>query len=149
MDKTTEIQAGGGKEIKAVKLRPIDEYFCQEYSKHGNGTRAYLKAYGLDGENPLDYARSRSRASIKLANASITARINELLTLEDFNHESMDTQLNFLAHQHERLDIKLGAIKEYNALKGRTGGKGNLFTGNTFNLAQILKSANDNPETKA
>ncbi len=130
------------KEVEIVVLKPLEEAFAQEYAKTGNACKSYAKAHDLDIENPLVYARARTLGSRALARVDITKRINQLLSLTDFNDESMDVQLNMLAHQHTDFKTKLGAIKEYNALKGRTGSKSNIFSGNTFNLAQMLDRAN-------
>lgn len=128
--------------VKIIELPPHRESFAQHYAKSGNGVESYGLANGLDIESPLVYARAATMAGRWLKNVEIVARINQLLNLNDFNNESMDTTLNFIAHQKSNLKVALAAVVEYNKLKGRTNNKTNIFNGNQFNLSAALKQAN-------
>ncbi len=132
----------GEKLLEKTKLKPNNEKFCQLYLEDGVGVRAYGQAYGLDITNSLQYMVAAAGASRLLKNVKIGKRLNELMTLAGFTDEGVDNQLNFLIQQHDDKKAKLGAIKEYNNLKKRTGQNKSVFQGNTFNLGQLLDRAN-------
>jgi hypothetical protein len=113
------------------------EQFCQRYVNadrelFGNGTRCYLEVYSSKSEDgkKISYLAAMACASRLLRNAKIIARINELLETGGFNDENVDKQHLFLINQFADLKTKLGAIREYNALKKRIDSKEG---GNTFN----------------
>lgn len=59
----------------------------------------------------------------------ICERINEILEAGGFNDENVDKQHSFLLNQFADLKSKLGAIKEYNQLKGRIINKTDITSG--------------------
>lgn len=106
-----------------TKLPPKQELFCELFASQreffGNGTESYIEAYNIDLTRKGAYAGARASASRLLTNANILARINELLETGILNDEFVDKQIAFLITQNAELGTKLGAIKEYNALKQR------------------------------
>jgi phage terminase small subunit len=127
------------------ELTPKQELFCKLYATEreyfGNGTQAYIKAYGLTIRNNSDYASARAMASENLTKPNILKRINELLEVQ-LNDENADRQLAFLMEQDADFRAKLGAIKEYNKLKSRIENKlditsqGEKITGYTFEVVR-------------
>lgn len=99
------------------------EAFVQAYTGgefFGRAIEAYLQTYRIDRSKRNYRTIASNAASRLLANAIVCKRINFLLQTEcGFNNESVDRQLSFLIEQHGDLRSKLGAIKEYNQLKGR------------------------------
>lgn len=69
-----------------------------------------------------DYNTVKTLASKLLTNGNVLAYINELLDLT-LNDVHVDKQLAFLVTQDSELNVKLGAIREYNALKTRITNK--------------------------
>ena len=107
-----------------LKLQP--QRFCVLYASDreffGNGTQAYIEAYNYEVKTKADSNVVRGLASRLLTNANILAYINELLDLT-LNNVHVDKQLAFLVTQDAELNVKLGAIKEYNLLKTRITNK--------------------------
>lgn len=104
-------------------LKPQQELFCQYYTSSsemfGNGVQSYMEAYDVNPQKPGGYASARVNAHKLLKMDYILERINELLNELVLNDEHVDKQLAFLISQNAELSTKLGAIKEYNALKQR------------------------------
>lgn len=123
----------------AKKLSPKRELFCQLYASDfdmfGNGTQAYAKAYSIDLSKKGAYKTASVNAARLLVNASILERIDQLLDAF-LNDAIVDKQLAFLVLQNADFSAKLGAIREYNHLKKRTGGE---FGGQLNIIALILK----------
>ncbi|MDD5501184.1 MAG: hypothetical protein PHH57_05830 [Candidatus Omnitrophica bacterium] len=98
------------------------EAFCRLYATNqecfGNGTRDYVAAYGIDMQKKGAANSARASASKLLKNAIILARISFLLD-SGFSDLQSDKQLAFLVAQNADLKVKIAAIKEYNALRGR------------------------------
>lgn len=105
------------------KLNPKQELFCQYYATDkeffGNGTQTYLEVYEPDKSKPNWYKSAQASASRLLSNVMVAKRINELLEAGGLNDQYVDKQLEFLITQHADFKSKLGAIREYNALKTR------------------------------
>lgn len=109
--------------IKSVKIVPEkklnlkQDLFCKIFAKDpaimGNGTQAYMKAYGVNFEN------AKAPANKFLLKPEITARIQHYLSEEGFNNESVDKKHNFLIQQNKDLNVSLKAIQEFNKLKKR------------------------------
>lgn len=102
------------------KLTLKEERFAQLYvSKEffANGTHAYAEAFGVDLST--NYNSAKVRASQLLTKANICTRIDELLDDAGLNDNFVDKQLLFLIQQHSDFNPKLGAIREYNKVKGR------------------------------
>lgn len=116
-----------GKEEKEIKLNPKQELFCKTYATEkeffGNGVQAYAEAYDIDQSKPNWYKSTQVSACRLLSNPKIITRIQQLLDMGGFNHANVDKQLSFLIGQHADFKSKLGAIKEYNALKKRVDKK--------------------------
>lgn len=112
-------------------LNARQELFCQLYATHeeffGNGTQAYIEAYNPDREGNW-YKSAQASASRLLSNVKIIERINTILEQTGFNEAFVDKQLSFLIAQHDDKSVKLGAIKEFNALKARIIKKLDLTT---------------------
>jgi hypothetical protein len=62
-------------------------------------------------------------ASRLLRNDKILLRLNEIMEMGVLNDARVDKELAFLIEQNAELNTKLGAIKEYNALKTRIQNK--------------------------
>lgn len=105
------------------KLNERQELFCQYYATDreffGNGVQTYIEIYEPDTRKPNWYKSACASASQILANIKVAKRINELLEGNGLNDNYVDKQLEFLVTQHADFKAKLGAIKEYNALKTR------------------------------
>lgn len=99
------------------------EKFCQLYATDseffGNGVQAYIEAYSPDTSKPNWYKTVCAASSRLLSNVKVFNRINEILEESGFNEVAVDKQLAFLLTQHADFKSKLGAIREYNKLKGR------------------------------
>lgn len=112
-------------------LKPKQEEFCTLYATDreflGNGTQCYLEVYGYkddESDRKISYESAKANASRLLTNDNIIKRINSLLEAEGFTDENIDKQHLFLANQFADLKTKLGAIREYNALKKRVKAEG-------------------------
>lgn len=110
--------------IEKRKLNLRQEKFCEVYCSQdselfGNGVQAYVVAYEPDQKKPNWYKTACTRASQLLSSIKIIDRINILLEETGFNDAFVDKQLSFLITQHADFQSKLGAVKEYNKLKGR------------------------------
>lgn len=106
-----------------VHLTPEQETFCRLYATDreffGNGTRAYIEAYGVNLRKKFAYAAARASASRLLTSANICDRINEILEEGGLSDTFVDKQLLFLVTQHKDFAAKIRAIQEYNKLKSR------------------------------
>lgn len=107
------------KKTAKEKLNPKQRLFSELYATDreffGNGVQSYIEAYNV---KPTQYNTAKVNAAKLLTNANILAYINELLELR-LNDVQADKQLSFLITQNAELNVKLGAIKEYNILKQR------------------------------
>lgn len=114
-------------------LTPEQELFCQLYATNreffGNGTQAYIEAYNIDTTQRNAYKSAMSMASRLLRNVKILARLHELMEIGVLNDARVDKELAFLIEQNSEFGVKLGAIREYNALKARIKQKLDLTTG--------------------
>lgn len=107
----------------AIELNEKQEMFCQLYTSSkeffGNGVQAYLEVYDIDQSKPNWYKTACANASRLLSNEKVCLRINEMLESNGLSNEFVDKQTLFLITQHADFGNKLGAIREYNKLKGR------------------------------
>lgn len=114
------------------KLPPKQELFCNLYATEreffGNGTESYIEAYNIDLNRKGAYAGARASASKLLTKSNILKRIDSLLEASVLNDQFVDKQIAFLIAQNAEFSTKLGAIKEYNALKNRITKKLDLTT---------------------
>jgi phage terminase small subunit len=102
------------------KLTLKQEKFCQLYvSKEffANGTQAYAEAFNVDLST--SYNTAKVEASKLLTKPNICTRIDELLDDAGLNDNFVDKQLLLLIQQNSEFNPKLGAIREYNKVKGR------------------------------
>lgn len=99
-------------------LNPKQELFCKLFATErdffGNGTTAYMEAYGVENNQG-----TRQSASKLLTNAHILARVNELLDYNGLNDVSVDRELAFVIAQSADYGSKVAAIREYNKLRNR------------------------------
>ena len=117
-------------DTKVKRLTPKQEKFCQLYASSseffGNGTHCYIQAYEkFPPANETDKARKKrekiasASAAELLGNPRILDRVNSLLSSNGLNDSFVDKQLLFIIQQHFDYGAKMGAIREYNKLKGR------------------------------
>lgn len=136
-------------EAPTKNLKPKQEAFCQHFTAgdeetFGNGTRAYLLAYGLDPENKTDYDTAKQCAYRLLTNVHILKRVNQLMNVV-FSDEMADLELAWVAKQKTDLPSKVAAIREWNKVKGRITNK--LQVKGTFSLTELLDAVdNDDKE---
>lgn len=96
------------------------QLFCSPSEYFGEGMEAYADAYDLDLLSLKEKSAAIQGSKRLLQNPTILRRIDYLLqnTL-GFNDQHVDKQLAFLITQSADLKAKLGAIREYNVLRGR------------------------------
>lgn len=115
------------------KLNPKQQKFCKLYATDreffGNGVESYVEVYEPDKSKPNWYKSACSSASRLLRHVKVCEYINGLLESSGFNNEFVDKATLFLITQHSDFKTKLGAIKEYNALKQRIIKKLDLTSG--------------------
>ena len=127
------------KKQKSAKelLNPRQQKFCKLYTTDreffGNGVQSYAEAFNIDLQKPGKYNYARVAASRLLTKDNILSYINELLDVI-LNNVHVDKQLAFLITQNADFGSKLGAIKEFNALKERIKGKMHLNVGGMVKL---------------
>lgn len=126
-----------------IAVKPEEEQFIQLYLGGMPALRAFALAKSIDLTKEGAYIKCAAGSTRWLKRAKICKRMHQLMTLAGFTDEGADKELNFMMHQHHDLRTKLGAVKEYNALKKRTDKGKNIFKGNTFNLAQVIQKANE------
>lgn len=112
------------------------EAFCQLYigvdrELFGNGARCYLEVYDPEHfirfKKHMKFEVAAALASRMLTRVKVIERINVLLEEGGFNDTNVDKQHLFLINQHADLRTKLGAIKEYNAVKKRVDNSPKVF----------------------
>lgn len=105
------------------KLTPQQALFCELYASDreffGNGVQSYIEAYDVDTSKPGWYATAKSGASENLTKPYILERIEEIFEAHGLNDQFVDKQLEKLICQDADFKSKLGAIQEYNKMKGR------------------------------
>jgi len=128
---------------KDGQLTAEQEHFCRlyatDYDCMGNGTRAYIIAYGLNPENPNDYKTASVGSTRNLDKPHVIAKINQLLDAEGLNDLNTDKQLLHLIQQHADKPTKLNAIKEYNKMRGRIIERSQLDVNNKQTVVAIVK----------
>lgn len=133
------------------ELNEQQKRFCELYAYstlRGNGVQCYLEAYDTDKDNPITYGSAKSSASTLLTNPNILSYIRELYEEVDLNDTVVDNELAFLIKQNADFGSKLGAIKEYNALKSRVKNKLDLTTnGKDLSGVQIYIPDNGRDKT--
>lgn len=105
------------------KLTPQQALFCELYASDreffGNGVQSYIEAYNVDTSKPGWYGTARSGAHENLTKPNILERIEEIFEAHGLNDTFVDKQLEKLICQDADFKTKLGAIQEYNKMKGR------------------------------
>jgi len=107
--------------IHKKKLTPKEELFCRYFANNrdcfGNGTLAYLKAFNTK-QNPVKYESAKANAARLLTNDNLLKRCRELLDIR-YSEEVIDKELGAVALQWADMSAKVGAIREFNRVKGR------------------------------
>ena len=128
---------------KKKKLTIRQEAFCQNFCSpdefFGNGVQSYIDAYSIDVGIKGQYNVARVGAHDNLTKPAILHRIDELLSNGGLNDQHVDKQLHFLITQKAEMGTSLGAIKEYNKLKGR-------ITEKIEHKGLVLKIESDDPK---
>lgn len=108
---------------KSKKLPPKQELFCIYYATDkvhfGNGLQSYAKAYNIELVDNKSINKAKANAHRLLTKDYILNRIDKLLEMGGLNDQRVDKELLFLITQRNNLNVKLGAIKEYNSLRKR------------------------------
>ncbi|MBW2648116.1 MAG: hypothetical protein JRE23_18550 [Deltaproteobacteria bacterium] len=115
--KTKKKVADGSKQLKKTKEEMFCVLFASDREFMGNGVQSYLEAYDPKVK-PGYYKVAQNAAHRLLTKAIINSRIAFLIEAE-LNDLQVDKQLSFMVAQNADLKVKLGAVKEYNALKQR------------------------------
>jgi phage terminase small subunit len=125
---------------KKKKLNPKQRKFAELYATDreffGNGVQSYIEAYNFKILTKSDYKTAKQCAYRLLTNIDLLAYIDSLIEI-NLNDAHVDKQLAKLVTQDAEFAVKLGAIKEYNALKTRI--KNKLELGVTDELTSLLK----------
>lgn len=104
------------------KLNEKQKFFAELYASDreffGNGVQAYIEAYDPEREGNW-YKSAAASASRLLNNVNVLEHINNIFEGRGLNDVFVDKQLEFLITQHDDKKSKLGAIKEYNAIRER------------------------------
>ncbi len=126
----------GGSAIRTKsghKLTPQQALFCELYASDreffGNGVQSYVEAYNVDTTKPGWYNTAKSGASENLTKPYILERIEEIFEAHGLNDTFVDKQLEKLICQDADFKTKLGAIQEYNKMKGRITNKQEISAG--------------------
>lgn len=121
--KSSKKAQSGFKTKSGHKLTPQQERFCQLYASDreffGNGVQSYAEAYGVDIAQPGKYRVACAAASENLTKPYILERIDEIFEAHGLCDTFVDKQLEKLITQDADFKTKLGAIQEYNKMKGR------------------------------
>jgi len=160
-------------------LTPQQELFCKYYTQNealfSNATLSYAEAYGFDLDNmsreapvikkdkkgkPVEWGESEytrnynlcsSLASRLRRNVKIQDRITECLN-ELFNDKFIDSQLLKVISQDGKLDAKVAAIREANAIKSRIVRRSDLTSGGepvkVIGIEYVTPQKNDTNEAK-
>lgn len=144
--------------MDSSELTPKQELFCTLYARDreffGNGTQAYIEAYNIDISKKGAYKAAQASSSRLLSNAIILRKIREMMETATLNDEFVDRELAFLIEQDAEKSVKLGAIREYNALKTRIQNKLDLTLKTPMsNIKFVFKEDgdegdNNKPETE-
>lgn len=125
------------------ELTPKQELFCKLFATNreffGNGTQAYIEAYGIDATKNGAYQAAKANASRMLTNDNLLARIREFLDEAGLNDANVDKQLYFLITQNVDFPTKMAAIREYNKLRNRIVEKVSVSTSLAEQLAAARK----------
>ena len=147
--------AKGGRRINEDGLNAQQEMFCALFSSDrqffGNGTQSYIEAYDVTvgkGTGMTSYEMCRFRAHELLTQPNVLKRIDELFESRGLNDQFVDKQLEKLITQDAEFPTKLGAIKEYNALKKRITSQAELKIGVMAVVEHLYKESDKLYEAK-
>lgn len=128
---------------------PKQEEFCRLYATskafYANGTKSYLRAYygkyfaQHAKHGTKEYAASMANAYKLLRKTHILNRITECLEANGLNDAFVDKELLHLIRQEENMNVKLGAIKEFNVLQGRITKKVEIAEDVTEDAKEFMK----------
>lgn len=132
---TIKISAGTGKDgLNLLQVKFVEYYTdLSNQETFGNGTNSYALAYNFDVKDSAEKKVAASEASRLLSNATVIQAISKELENLTLNDTVVDNRLAYLLNKFDDSRIMLGAITEYNRLKGRV--KQNA--GNTINVLSI------------
>lgn len=130
-----EKEESSGKELNEQQKEFCRLYVSEEF--FGNGVQSYIEAYNIDQKKPLWYNTACSAASRLLSNVKVCEHINKLLEDNGLTDQFIDKQMLFLISQHSDFTAKLGAIREYNKLKGRITQKVDMTTKSIFDMSKL------------
>lgn len=123
MAKKAKTRSGVFQTKSGHKLTPQQERFCILYASDreffGNGVQSYIESYGVNTSKPGWYGVAKSGAYENLTKPHILERIEEIFEEHGLNDTFVDKQLEKLITQDADFKTKLGAIQEYNKMKGR------------------------------
>jgi hypothetical protein len=120
---------GQARELRrlARQLKPEQRTFAELYVKDpdcfGNGAQAYAKAYNINLLLPGAYETACAAASRLLRFVKVCDYIRAMLDASSLNELNADRNLAFCLNQFDDLHVKLGALREYNKIKGRITAK--------------------------
>ena len=134
-------------ENEDLELNEQQKEFCRLYVSEeffGNGVQSYLEVYDIDRGKPGWYQTACAAASRLLSNVKVCEHINNLLEQAGLSDNFVDKQVLFLITQHTDFSTKLGAIREYNKMKGRITEKTETKSEVSFNIKRtvVTKPAN-------
>ncbi len=127
-------------ETEGKDLNEQQKEFCRLYVSEeffGNGVQSYLEVYKIDQSKPGWYNSACSAASRLLSHVKVCEHINKLLEENGLTDQFIDKQMLFLISQHADFTAKLGAIREYNKLKGRIIQKVDVTTKTPIDLKKL------------
>lgn len=133
------VSAITGVPLNKKQLDFVNLYTSPDPYFFGVASRCYAKAYGLELPKFKNACDTGGHALLKKEH--IYKAIRRRITKEGFNDENADKQLTFLISQHADFKAKLGAIKEYNALKGRTNKAAGLQVNGNISITQLFDKA--------
>ena len=106
-----------------IQQKKFAEIYITDREFFGNGLQSYAVAYNIDLKKKNGWIVAAAAACRLLKNVKVLAYINTLLEDMALNDAHVDKQLAFLIIQNAELGTKLGAIREYNALRNRIKNK--------------------------
>src|ERR1035437_7046548 len=117
--------------MEKEKLTLKQEIFCQEWvDTVGNGTRAALKAFDIEGKEAYDLKETlfeekariesvaASMANEYLRKPNVSKRIDEILNERGFNEVSVKREHFKVIRQDDDLSVKQRGISDFYKLKG-------------------------------
>ena len=110
-----------GKEKKFCHYFAVPEINGKKNPYFGKPEIAFQEATGLD-----DLKACKKEANELLKEEYILRYLKKIIKVQELNDLNVDKELAFLVGQYADLPTKLGAIREYNKLKGRVAEKAEM-----------------------